>query len=97
VQVYVKALDAPFTVPVHQLRAFDRITLEPREERRVAFELSARDLSLIDERGSRVLLPGRYRLSFGGSQPDERSGDLIGEDPLSIELTITGDRLEMQY
>jgi hypothetical protein len=33
----------------------------------------------------------------GGSQPDERSGDLIGEDPLSLEIVLTGSRDELPY
>jgi beta-glucosidase len=97
VQLYVKCLDAPFVVPHHELRGFQRIPLEPGQGYRVVFTLSARDFSLIDEAGKRVFQPGHYRLSLGGSQPDLRSGDLIGEDPLSIEVELTGDRVELPY
>ncbi|HEU4582570.1 MAG TPA: glycoside hydrolase family 3 C-terminal domain-containing protein [Polyangiaceae bacterium] len=97
VQLYLKCLDAPFVVPHHQLRGFERIPLAPGERRRMVFLLTARDLSQIDDRGARVFQPGRYRVSVGGSQPDERSGDLIGEDPLSIEFELVGDRRELPY
>jgi beta-glucosidase len=97
VQLYLKCLAAPFVVPHHQLRGFERIPLAPGERRRVVFLLTTRDLSQIDERGARVFQPGRYRVSVGGSQPDVRSADLIGEDPLSIELDLVGDRREMPY
>jgi beta-glucosidase len=97
VQLYVKSLDAPFVVPTHQLRGFERVPLAPGETRQVAFTLTSRDLSLIDESGARVFQPGRYRATVGGSQPDERSGDLIGEDPLSIEFELIGDRVELVY
>jgi beta-glucosidase len=97
VQLYVKSLDAPFVVPNHQLRGFERVPLEPGETRQVAFTLTSRDLSLIDESGARVFQPGRYRASVGGSQPDERSGDLIGEDPLSMDFELIGDRVELVY
>ncbi len=97
VQLYIKSLDAPFVVPNHQLRGFERVPLAPGETRRVAFTLASQDLSLIDERGVRVFQPGRYRASLGGSQPDERSGDLIGEDPLSIEFELTGPGVELTY
>jgi len=93
----VKALDAPFVVPHHQLRGFERIPLAPGEQRRMAFVLTTRDLSLIDDHGARLFQPGRYRLFVGGSQPDVRSGDLIGEDPLSIELELVGERKELAY
>jgi beta-glucosidase len=97
VQLYVKALDAPFVVPLHELRGFVRFPLEPGQAQRISFTLTSRDLSLIDEAGKRVFLPGRVRVYVGGSQPDERSGDLIGEDPLSLELELTGSAAELTY
>jgi beta-glucosidase len=97
VQLYLKALDAPFIVPLHDLRGFVRLPLEPGEAKRVSFTLSTRDLSLIDEAGKRIFQPGRYRIFMGGSQPDERSGDLIGEDPLTLDLELTGSRTELPY
>ncbi|MEO8179242.1 MAG: glycoside hydrolase family 3 C-terminal domain-containing protein [Deltaproteobacteria bacterium] len=97
VQLYLKSLDAPFVVPNHQLRGFERVPLAPGERRRMVFLLTTRDLSQIDDRGVRVFQPGRYRVSVGGSQPDVRSGDLMGEDPLSVELELVGDRREMPY
>jgi beta-glucosidase len=97
VQLYLKHVDAPMSVPHHDLRGFERISLKPGESRRVSFVLTARDLSLIEDSGARVFLPGRCTLHLGGSQPDERSGDLVGEDPLSAALTLTGDRVELTY
>jgi beta-glucosidase len=97
VQLYVKSLDAPFVVPLHELRGFERIPLEPGESRRVSFTLTTRDLSLIDESGARIYQPGRYQVFVGGSQPDQRSGDLLGEDPVSMEIVLTGDRRELVY
>jgi beta-glucosidase len=97
VQLYLKCLDAPYVVPNHQLRGFERIPLAPGERKRMKFVLTTRDLSQIDERGARVFQPGRYRVSLGGCQPDERSGDLIGEDPLSLEFELVGDRRELPY
>ena len=97
VQLYLKCLDAPYIVPHHQLRGFARIPLAPGEKRRMAFILTARDLSQIDELGIRVFQPGRYRLFVGGCQPDERSGELLGESPLSIGFELVGDRREMPY
>jgi beta-glucosidase len=97
VQLYLKCLDAPFVVPNHQLRGFERVPLAPGERRRMVFLLTMRDLSQIDERGTRLFQPGRYRVSVGGSQPDVRSGDLMGEDPLSVEFELVGDRRELPY
>jgi hypothetical protein len=69
------------------MSAYDRTNGEPPR----------RDFSQIDEAGKRLYQPGRYRMCIGGSQPDDRSGDLIGEDPLSVEVELTGSRDELPY
>jgi beta-glucosidase len=84
-------------VPRRDLRGFERVALEPGQSRSVVFSLSPRDLSLIDDRGCRVLEPGRFRLSIGGSQPDARSVALTGSCPLSVDLDVIGDRLALEY
>ncbi len=88
VQLYVKDLEASCAVPHHDLRGFQRIHLAPGESRKLTFELAARDLSVIDDSGSRVLEPGRFRVTIGGSQPDARSAALTGQPPLAIEFDI---------
>ena len=97
VQLYVKHLDARGAVPHHSLRGFARVALAPGESRQVTFALTARDLSLIDETGTRVLEPGRLRLTVGGSQPDARSRALTGTAPLVAELELTGARRPLPY
>jgi beta-glucosidase len=97
VQLYLKDLEASVVVPHHSLRGFERITLEPGEAKQVCFQLSPRDLSLIDDQGRRVLEPGRFRVTVGGSQPDRRSVELAGQAPLAIEFTLTGERTELPY
>jgi beta-glucosidase len=97
VQLYLKDLEASVIVPQHSLRAFQRITLAPGESQRVAFELGPRDLSLIDESGRRVLEPGRFRLTVGGSQPDRRSVSLMGQAPLAVEFEVEGDARVLPY
>ena len=97
VQLYVKDLEASCRVPHHELRGFRRLHLGAGESRRVEFELSPRDLSLIDEQGQRWLEPGRFRVFVGGSQPDARSVELMGQAPLSLEIEVVGGRLLLGY
>lgn len=97
VQLYVKDLEASCRVPHHSLRGFQRLHLAPGESRRVGFELGERDFSLIDEAGKRVLEPGRFRLTLGGSQPDARSVALLGQAPLAVEVELEGERTELPY
>ena len=96
-ELYVKHLDPGCVVPHHELRGFERLSLEAGEAREVSFTLGARELSVIDEQGQRVLVPGRVRLFVGGSQPDARSVELMGRAPLAIELELAGERTVIPY
>ncbi len=97
VQLYLKDLEASCRVPRHELRGFRRIHLTPGASQRVTFSLGPRDLSLIDEEGKRILEPGRFRVSVGGSQPDPRSVELTGREPVAVEFEVRGERREMPY
>jgi beta-glucosidase len=96
-QLYVKDCEASCAVPHWDLRAFRRLSLAPGASARLELPLTARDLSLIDERGRRVLEPGRFLIAVGGSQPDDRSAELTGARPLVATLEATGNRLELAY
>lgn len=97
VQLYLSDLEASCTVAGRELRGFERLHLRPGEARTVHFQLDAKALSLIDDRGCRVLEPGLFRLYVGGSQPDARSVELLGRAPLSAEVRVSGERLELPY
>jgi beta-glucosidase len=90
VQLYVKDLQASCVVPVHDLRGFARIRLGPGEAQTVTFDLTPRDLMLVNDAGKRVLEPGRFRAFIGGSQPDARSAELTGQAPVAIEFDVVG-------
>ena len=67
-------------------RRIQRFHLNPGETRHVTFTLDPRTLSQVDEKGTRAVLPGRYQISLGGSQPD---GD-AGQGVQSKEFNIVG-------
>jgi beta-glucosidase len=96
VQLYLKDLEASCVVPHHSLRGWERVHLAPCESRTVSFELHPRDMALVDDRGRRVLEPGRFRAYVGGSQPDERSRELTGESPLAFEFEVIGEAREIE-
>ncbi|HEX2733106.1 MAG TPA: glycoside hydrolase family 3 C-terminal domain-containing protein [Polyangiaceae bacterium] len=102
VQLYLESLDGKTRedsrlVPHFSLRGFRRIELDPGESQVVHFQLVARDLSSIDEQGKRVLEPGRFGVYVGGSQPDARSAELLGQRPLMAELVVAGLPLALSY
>lgn len=67
VQVYVTDLAASVTRPVRQLRAFERVTLEPGASKTLAFTLGPADLGLYDARMRWVVEPGRFQVTAGTS------------------------------
>ncbi|MBV8125056.1 MAG: fibronectin type III-like domain-contianing protein [Burkholderiales bacterium] len=52
------------------LRGLQRVHLKAGERRELSYQLNARDLSFVDHDGVRQVMPGTYRLSVGGGQPD---------------------------
>lgn len=68
VQLYLTDVAATAPVPIRTLVGFERIALRPREKRSVTFTISPRQMSLIDDRGKRVIEPGEFSISIGGGQ-----------------------------
>ena len=66
VQLYVTDTAATAPVPIRTLVGFERISLRPREKRNVTFTITPRQMSLIDDRGKRVIEPGEFSISVGG-------------------------------
>jgi beta-glucosidase len=84
-ELYIEYAPGP-DVPIRALKGFDRIHIDAGQTRRVRFTLSPRDLSLVTENGERKILPGRYTLFVGGSQPIE------GAQGVSANFRITGEQ-----
>lgn len=76
-QVYVKSEieDAPNA----QLKAFQKVELEPGEEKELKVVLDERSFALRDNNGDLVLEPGTYYVYTGTQQPDKRSSELTGK------------------
>jgi beta-glucosidase len=57
--------------PQIELEGFQRIHLRAGEMQRVQFTLSPRQLSEVDEKGNRAVMPGDYSIYVAGSQPEQ--------------------------
>jgi beta-glucosidase len=68
VELYVKPPQTAVS-PRVELEGFERIHLLASESRRVEFTLTPRQLSEVDEKGNRAVLPGDYAISVAGGQP----------------------------
>lgn len=74
VQVYMSDEVTSVTWVDKQLKAFQRVALEPGETRHVRFSLPFDAFSLVNADACRVVEPGRFQLLVGGSS---RSSDLL--------------------
>jgi beta-glucosidase len=68
VQVYLKFPKLP-GAPRVALRGFTRVHLRSGETTTVRFALNERDLSHVNEEGSRLVGAGKYDITVGGGQP----------------------------
>jgi len=70
VQLYIRERFTPVATAVKQLRAFDRVTLEPGEKKTVTFTLTSEDLKLLDGDMHWVVVPGTIDIMIGRSSAD---------------------------
>jgi beta-glucosidase len=97
VQLYVTDAEGSAPVPTRALKGVRRIHLKAGERRRVSFTLTPRDLSLVDERGRRLLEPGEFRVSIGGKQPGFKgSADAATTGVVNGSFTVTGKTIEIR-
>ena len=68
-ELYVKPPQTAVS-PQVELEGFARIHLRAGETRRVQFTLSPRQLSEVDEKGNRAVMPGDYAIYVSGGQPE---------------------------
>ena len=83
-QLYIRDRVASVTRPVRELKAFQRVRLEPGEARTVTFELTAEDLSFYGRDGKLTLEPGKFDIWIGG-----HSGAQLGAE-LSVHRASPG-------
>lgn len=70
VQLYFSDLVSSVTVYEKQLRGFERVSLEPGEEKEIEFVLSIDQFSLLNENMNRVTEPGDFEILIGSSSED---------------------------
>jgi len=85
VQVYVSTTTGPVRRPLRELRAFEKVSLEPGETRRVALRLDRRAFAYWDvEIGDWVVPGGAYAIEVG----DDASSVVAAQT-----VTLTGDAI----
>jgi len=73
-----------YETPLRALAGFTRLHLDPGQSTRVGLTIDPRSLGQVDERGNRVIVPGEYTVSVGGTQPGESTS------VQTAKFTVTG-------
>ncbi|HVH88740.1 MAG TPA: glycoside hydrolase family 3 C-terminal domain-containing protein, partial [Terriglobales bacterium] len=78
--------------PLRALKGFQRIRLDPGDQRTVSFTVSGRDLGVVDPEGRHRTTPGKVTVWIGGGQPvargDRMPAGVKGEFTISSEATL---------
>lgn len=88
IQIYIKDLDSPLAVCNYSLCAFKRVSLKAGEEKTVELTVSNKAMNVVDEEGNRYIAGEHFKLFAGVSQPDARSTELTGHQPMEVEVTL---------
>ena len=96
VQIYVAAPERPVRTPVRELRAFQKVNLEPGESRIVTLDLDRRAFAYYDVTDHRwAVTPGPYAIELGRSSHDiadrtaiHLDGDAGRPSPLTLMSTV---------
>jgi beta-glucosidase len=87
VQVYVKIKKDG--APNAQLKALQKIDLQPGEAREISLRLPVEAFGLYDREGQFVYEPGEALIYVGGQAPDERSSRLTGRKAAVLPITVS--------
>lgn len=96
-QLYLKDLESSVTCPIYQLVGFKRLFMKKESKVKIDFEITPRQMAVIDENGEAIIEPGRFKIYIGGSQPDQRSKILLSSEPLNAEFEVIGKTMKVKY
>ena len=69
VEMYITDVAASVPASIRSLAGIKRLTLGRGEKQRLSFTIEPRQLSVIDDKGKRVIEPGEFLVNVGGKQP----------------------------
>ncbi|HEY6189178.1 MAG TPA: glycoside hydrolase family 3 C-terminal domain-containing protein [Pyrinomonadaceae bacterium] len=95
-QVYLSHVAASVPVPVRSLAGVSRLSLKPGERRSVSFTITPEQLSVIDDKGRRVVRPGEFLITVGGKQPGFKGhADAATTEVVTGHFAVTGKVTEL--
>ena len=88
VQVYLGTPQTSLPAPKYSLVEFQRVTLQPGEEKHISFTITPQMMSIFDLDGKLTQEPGLYHIEIGGCSPGKRGQELGAPRPARAEFTV---------
>jgi beta-glucosidase len=88
VQLYITDVESEYRTPAYSLSGVMRVKLDPGKSTEVRFTVTPEMLSVVDDRGEKMLEPGIFTISVAGSSPGKRSTELGIQPHTSSRLTV---------
>ncbi|MBQ4821314.1 glycoside hydrolase family 3 C-terminal domain-containing protein [Aquimarina sp. MMG016] len=93
IQLYIENPNADEFNPHKTLAAFERVSFNPREKKTLTFKVNKEQLSIVNDKGRKLIQPGEYQISVGGAQP---SNNRIEKGSVVVKkITIKGKTTEI--
>jgi beta-glucosidase len=87
IQIYIHQEQSSVPVPVRSLAGVKRVFLKTGETKTVEFILKPEQFSLIDKNFNKTIEPGKFLISAGGRQPNDKISDNKSFEQVEIMLT----------
>lgn len=88
IQIYVKNTDSAYAVKNPALCAFSRVHVKAGQSVEAELTVAGRAFTVVDDGGVRKADGSHYRLYVGTMQPDERSMELTGMEPVTVDIRL---------
>jgi beta-glucosidase len=85
-QLYLTTPGAGVSTPLQSLIGFQRVALEPGEQKEVTFDVNPEQLKMVMEDGSKRLLKGTHTFTVSAAAPSPRN-NALGIETVSLSLT----------
>ncbi|MDD6810390.1 MAG: glycoside hydrolase family 3 C-terminal domain-containing protein [Lachnospiraceae bacterium] len=88
VQLYIKNTDSPYAIKNPALCGFRRVYLKAGEKKELTMQIESRAFTVVNDAGERIRDGGHFEIYAGTSQPDLRSVELTGMQPIKMEGNV---------
>lgn len=88
IQVYMKNMTSLFAIKNPILCAFRRVHIKAGEKLKQRIFIDRSSFTVVNEKGERLIDGDRYLLFAAMNQPDEKSVELTGTEPVKLHLNI---------